>query len=120
MSEEQESSVLFSLKELMSIEEDRIQTETEEKQRQAEDEQRLQEEEERRRGVNHGPQRALHVGAATSIDGVINNDGAEGVVRPWHARRDAHRVGVSIEEQRATRHRAVDRAYDVADIVHVD
>lgn len=49
MSEEQESSVLFSLKELMTIEEDRIKTEEEDRQKQEQDEQARREEEERRR-----------------------------------------------------------------------
>jgi colicin import membrane protein len=47
MSEEQESSVLFSLKELMTIEEDRIRTEEEERQRQAEAEEHARQERER-------------------------------------------------------------------------
>ena len=48
MSEEQESSVLFSLKELMSIEEDRIRTEEEERQKAAEDAERSRQDAERR------------------------------------------------------------------------
>jgi colicin import membrane protein len=48
MSEEQESSVLFSLNELMSIEEDRIRTEEDERLRAAEDAERARQDAERR------------------------------------------------------------------------
>ena len=48
MSEEQDSSVLFSLKELMTLEEDRIRTEEEERQRAAEDAEHARQDAERR------------------------------------------------------------------------
>jgi colicin import membrane protein len=47
-SEKQESSVLFSLKELMNLEEDRIRQEDQDRQRQVDDDRRRQEDEERR------------------------------------------------------------------------
>ena len=49
MSEQKESSVLFNLKELMDLEEDRIKDEEEERRRAEEEERRRKEEEERRK-----------------------------------------------------------------------
>ena len=70
--------------------------------------------------MDHGPQRALHVGAAAAIDGLVSvfiddDVGAEGIAIPGDAGRNADGVGVGVEEERLAGVCPFDHADHVAD-----
>ena len=67
--------------------------------------------------MDHRRERALHVGRAPADHRPVHDLAAERIMRPRHARRNAHRVAVSVQQQRWPDVAAEDHPDRVADVI---